>query len=255
MNKTIRVVLMFAGYVSMSLQDNLRFLLARENLNANSLQEKSEGKLPQPTTRRILNGETESVREATLKKYADFFHVNLQDLQFGDLAKVVTVTHTEPSIVLGDLQLWDEETPVDTDEIEIPYFKEVMFAAGNGATQVVEEQGRKLRFSKRTLKDVGVDPKDAACATNCGKSMERLIMDGAALGIDKSKQTIKDGKIYAFDHGGLLRVKYLYRQPFGGLKLVSENKEYPDEYLTPEQVQTEFRLLGWVFWWSTLDRW
>ena len=85
--------------------------------------------------------------------------------------------------------------------------------------------------------------------------MENTILDGAAIGVDKSKQSIKDGKIYAFDHGGMLRVKRLYRQPFGAVKIVSDNPEYPEELMTADQWQNEVRLLGWVFWWSSVDKW
>ncbi|TCM62339.1 phage repressor protein C with HTH and peptisase S24 domain [Acinetobacter calcoaceticus] len=238
----------------MSIQKNLKFLLSQRHLNANSLSEASEGILAQPTTRRILNGQSEHIRDNTLEKYAKFFEVELRDLRFGDLEKGATIS---PRITtsLQSFDLWDDETPLDGDDVELPYFKEVLFAAGSGATHVIEEMGRKLRFSKRTLKNAGVEPEFAACATNSGKSMENTISDGATLGIDKSKQVIKDGKIYAFDHGGMLRVKRLYRLPFGSVKLVSDNKEYEEEVLTAEQWAADARLLGWVFWWSTVDKW
>ena len=50
----------------MSVQTNLKFLLSQKNLNANSLSEITNGELPQPTTRRIINGESENVRDKTL---------------------------------------------------------------------------------------------------------------------------------------------------------------------------------------------
>lgn len=237
----------------MSVQTNLKFLLSQKNLNANSLSEITNGELPQPTTRRIINGESENVRDKTLEKYARFFGVELADLKYGD------VSRPKPTIVpdahLTTFELWDDGTPMESDDIELPYFKEVCFSAGSGHSQVIEEQGRKLRFSKRTLKNAGVEPGDAACASNSGKSMENTILDGAAIGVDKSKQSIKDGKIYAFDHGGMLRVKRLYRQPFGAVKIVSDNPEYPKELMTADQWQNEVRLLGWVFWWSSVDKW
>ncbi|WP_394660973.1 helix-turn-helix transcriptional regulator [uncultured Acinetobacter sp.] len=239
----------------MSIQKNLQFLLNQRHLNANSLSELTEGNLAQPTTRRILEGKSTNVRDSTLEKYADFFKVPLSALKFGDVSKGIDVSPTSKGVQLGTLEEWDDNTPLHEDDVELPYFKEVLFAAGSGATQVIEETDKKLRFSKRTLKNAGVDAANAACATNHGNSMEATILDKAAIGIDKSKQQIKDGKIYAFDHGGLLRVKRLYRQPFGAVKIVSDNKEYEDEYLTAEQWQSEVRLLGWVFWWSTVDKW
>lgn len=244
---------MFVGYSLMSVQKNLQFLLAQRHLNANSLSEITNGELAQPTTRRILQGESENIRDKTLEKYANFFEVALADLKYGDVSttkhKDVSSLHTVP------FEVWDDSTPLNDDDIELPYFKEVCFSAGGGQTQVIEEHGRKLRFSKKTLRNAGVESEFAACAKNSGHSMENTILDGASIGIDKSKQTIKDNKIYAFDHGGLLRVKRLFRQPFGGVKIVSDNPEYPDEFMSAEQWKEEVRLLGWVFWWSTVDKW
>lgn len=156
--------------------------------------------------------------------------------------------------LIGVMSAWDSDTPLRDDEVAIPLFKEVEMAAGCGATEVIEAPGRLLRFAKSTLREAGVLERNAACATVRGRSMERLIMDGATIGIDRGSVDIEDGEIYAFDHDGMLRVKYLYRMPGGGLRIRSENdEEYPDEVLTAEQA-AELRILGWVFWWSTVRR-
>lgn len=156
---------------------------------------------------------------------------------------------------LAGMAAWDDDTPLDDDDVELPLFKEIELAAGNGAAHSIEINGRKLRFSKATLRTAGVDMANAACATVTGNSMERLISDGATIGIDRGRTQIKDGEIYAIDHDGMLRVKYLYRLPGNGLRLRSENKdEHPDENYTAEDAQ-HIRVLGWVFWWSTLRSW
>lgn len=156
--------------------------------------------------------------------------------------------------LIGMMSPWDDLTPLGSDEVAIPLYKEVELAGGSGATEVIEVPGRLLRFAKSTLREAGVEEENAACATVRGKSMERLIMDGATIGIDKGTAHIEDGEIYAFDHDGMLRVKYLYRLPGGGLRIRSENSdEYPDEFLSAAEA-AEIRILGWVFWWSTVRR-
>lgn len=157
--------------------------------------------------------------------------------------------------LIGMMSAWDSDTPLRDDEVAIPLYKEVEMAAGNGAsTEVIEAPGRLLRFAKSTLREAGVMECNAACATVTGRSMERLIMDGATIGIDRGTTDIIDGEIYAYDHDGMLRVKYLYNLPGGGLRVRSENsEEYPDETITPEQL-SHVRILGWVFWWSTIRR-
>ncbi|MCY1341520.1 HTH-type transcriptional regulator PrtR [compost metagenome] len=156
--------------------------------------------------------------------------------------------------MIGMLSAWDGSTPLQADEVAIPLYKEVEMAAGHGATEVIEVPGRLIRFAKSTMREAGVIEANAACATIKGRSMERLIMDGATIGIDRGTTHVEDGEIYAFDHDGMLRVKYLYRLPGGGLRIRSENdEEYPDEFLSAEEAGS-IRILGWVFWWSTVRR-
>jgi phage repressor protein C with HTH and peptisase S24 domain len=72
--------------------------------------------------------------------------------------------------------------------------------------------------------------------------------DGSTVGVDRSDTQIRDGKLYALDHDGMLRVKQVHRLPGGGLRLVSFNDEYPDEEYTVDQVAEAIRVIGRVFW-------
>ena len=77
--------------------------------------------------------------------------------------------------------------------------------------------------------------------------------DGTCVGVNTAEKSIRDGKIYAIDHGGLLRVKYLYRRPGGGVRIVSQNStEHPPEDLTADEFATDVRIIGRVFWYSAL---
>ncbi len=157
--------------------------------------------------------------------------------------------------LLGEISGWDAGDPLEDDDCEVPYYDEVEFAGGNGMTEVIEIADRRLRFSNATLRAAGVDSRSAACARLRGRSMERLILDGATIGFDSDDTSIFDGEIYAFNHGGLLRVKYLFRMPGGAVRIHSENSEdYPDELMTAEQFREEVKMLGRVFWWSTVRR-
>lgn len=157
--------------------------------------------------------------------------------------------------LIGAMSPWGNDDPLDDDEVEIPYYAEVEFAGGGGMTEVVEIAGRKLRFSKETLRAAGVDGDNAACARVNGRSMERLILDGATIGFDKGSTSIIDGEIYAFNQDGMLRVKYLYRMPGGSIRIRSENsEEFPDETLSLEEYRRDVIMLGRVFWWSTVRR-
>lgn len=159
------------------------------------------------------------------------------------------------AVLIGAMSAWDPEDSLDSDEVEIPYYEQVEFAGGGGMTEVVELAGRKLRFSKETLRAAGVDSDNAACARVSGRSMERLILDGATIGFDRGCTAVIDGEIYAFNHDGMLRVKYLYRMPGGGVRIRSENsEEFPDEIMTGDEYRRDIVMLGRVFWWSTVRR-
>ena len=156
---------------------------------------------------------------------------------------------------LGDMMVWDDGDPIEDDECAVPYYAEVEFAGGDGMTEVREVADRTLRFSNATLRAAGVECENAAVARVRGNSMEKLILDGAAIGFDRADTSVIDGEIYAFNHGGMLRVKYLYRLPAGAIRIRSENTdEFPDEIMTPDQYREEIKMLGRVFWWSTVRR-
>lgn len=155
--------------------------------------------------------------------------------------------------VLGEISPWGSDTPLEGDDVAVPLYKEVELAAGDGSCDAPEITGKVIRLSRSTLRAAGVEPENAIAAQVSGYSMARLILDGATIGIDVGTKEVFDGSIYALRHDGLLRVKYLYRIPGGGLRLRSENsEEYPDEFYTAEEVAESITIIGFVFWWSTI---
>ncbi|ESK38744.1 hypothetical protein P256_01563 [Acinetobacter nectaris CIP 110549] len=145
---------------------------------------------------------------------------------------------------------WDSSTPVDDDEVEIPFYKDVLISCGNGSfSEVVGNETRKLRLSKSTLRKYGVSEFNAYALTAFGDSMSPIINSGATVYVDVGRTNITDGKIYAISHGGLFKFKFLYRMPKGGVRIVSANKEeYPEESLTAEQIMDqEFCVVAYAF--------
>jgi len=157
-------------------------------------------------------------------------------------------------VYLEPIAPWDDDTPLDDDEVELKLYKEVELSSGHGRTAVQEIDGPKLRFSRHTMRMCGVDPSHAVFATNAGNSNHPLILHGATVGVDKGMTRIIDGEIYAIDHDGLLRVKFLERLPGGGLRMRSYNQtDFKDEDFDFDQVMEQrIVILGRVFWWSTI---
>lgn len=159
---------------------------------------------------------------------------------------------------LQSVEVWDDNTPLDEDEVEIPFFKDFSFACGSGSiSEAIANETRKLRMSKATLRNLTIAKDNAVAATASGDSMSPTIKDGDTIHIDLGRKNIKDGKIFAVCIGGLFYCKRLYNLPFGGVRIVSDNsEEFPEIQLTAEQIkEQEFQVTGWVWQIATMEKW
>jgi phage repressor protein C with HTH and peptisase S24 domain len=140
------------------------------------------------------------------------------------------------------------------EELDIPLYTELP-TQNPGQTAVSETPNHRVKLARRILEAMDVELSNAICVAMFGNSMADKIQDGSLIGVDKGRTHVIDGEIYALEHDGMLRVKYLYRLPGGGLRLRSHNAaEYPDEIFSADQIQEQnIHVLGWIFWWSTLN--
>ena len=146
--------------------------------------------------------------------------------------------------------LWSSNDPLPEDDYTFaPYMKEQAFCGGAGSFEIPDSNGFRLPFGRATLRRKSINPDNVFCCTLTGDSMEEKIAEDAAIAVDAGEKTIRDGKIYAFRHGDLFRVKYLSRLPGGRVKIKSHNPAYEDEEAGLEDIE----VIGRVFWWSVLD--
>ena len=197
--------------------------------------------------------EVSTPRGKRLDDIAAALNTSVAYLVTGELLARTDRTESNASI-LGPIDVWDDDTPLDDDEVEVPFLKEVELSAGSGRTVVEQSHKQRLRFGKLTLRRQGVQPGDAVCVTVSGNSMEPVLPDKSTVGVDQGSTAVVDGKMYAIDHDGQLRVKTLYRLPGGGIRLRSFNRdEHPDEeYTAQEMIDQNIHIKGKVFWSSVL---
>ncbi|HDL6968858.1 TPA: helix-turn-helix transcriptional regulator [Yersinia enterocolitica] len=192
----------------------------------------------------IENGETKNPRK--IFELAQALKCSVHWLKTGNQESNATQ--------LEGISLWEEESEDEEDDVYLPFFKEAQLAAGDGRVVELDCEGKKLKFSLRSLKKLGVKPEEAACMSVWGNSMEPVLPDGATVAINTGNTEIKDGKIYALDHDGMARVKIMYRLPGGGIRLRSFNTdEFPDEIYTGED-SNKIRVVGAVFWYGVTIR-
>ena len=206
----------------------LRELLDRDGISPTELHRRTG--VPQSTLSRILSGKIVDPSDKHISRIADYFRVSTDQLR-GRAGSAWQEERDPMHSELKDISLWDDDTPVNDDEVSIPFLREVELAAGSGRFVIEESEKASLRFGKRSLRHNGVQFDQAKCVTVRGNSMLPVLRDGATVGVNAGKSgigDIVDGDLYAINHNGQLRVKQLYRLP-SGIRLRSFNRdEHPD---------------------------
>lgn len=224
----------------------------RKIINLTQLQLSRKVGVSSVTISQWESGDT-SPKGENLYKLAQALQCSPDWLMFGDRKNTKNTKKPESNAELaGGFDLWDNDSPLGDDEVEIPFYVNIELSAGEGIVEGVEYKGPKLRFAKNSLKRQGVNSEHAVCVKVNGNSMEPVLPNGSTVGIDTSHTEIIDGKMYAINHDGMLRVKLLYKLPGGGIRLRSYNTdEWPDEHINFEQLK-HIKIIGKVFWYSVL---
>lgn len=198
----------------------------------------------------VKNWETRGVSASGLVNAAKVIGVSVAWVETGEGEMAAIKQPESNALPLGKIDEWDNDTPLSDDDYEAPLYKDIKLSAGNGfADDIGDYNGYKLRFSRNTLRKHGINPADVVCVMADGDSMEPVFPSGATLGIDTGSKNIRDGQIYAINHGGLLRTKILHKLPDNKVRIRSYNQsEYPDE----EASLDDLSVIGRVFWWSVM---
>lgn len=229
----------------MNLDKNAITKVRRENLKK-WFSDKTVPEKDRSFVSQLISGKTPSFGEKAARRLEN--ENNMPPFYLDTPQSTESITSNVKDV--GSFDLWDRNTPLNSDEYAVPFYQDIRLAAGNGfADDIADYNNFKLRFSKATLRKQGVQYENAVCVIADGNSMEPVIPDGTTVGIDLGNKTIRDGKIYAINHGGLLRIKLLYNMPNEQVKIRSYNsEEHPDEIADLKDIS----VLGKVFWYSVL---
>ncbi|EAU0198781.1 helix-turn-helix transcriptional regulator [Salmonella enterica subsp. enterica serovar Saintpaul] len=222
----------------------------KEARNARGLTQKALGELigiSQAAIQKIETGK--AVQTTKLVDIARALKVRPEWLGSG--LGAMTDDTIPPESEWGRVDAWDKNTPLPDDEVEVPFLKDIEFAAGNGSCTNEDYNGFKLRFSKATLRRIGArtDGSGVLCFPARGNSMEPVIPDGATVAINCDDKRIVDGKVYAINQDGWKRLKLLYRTGPDKLSIRSFNSE---EHPPEEAELSNVEVIGRMFWSATL---
>ncbi|OOR86373.1 hypothetical protein B0181_11685 [Moraxella caviae] len=237
-----------------SLSDRLKIARKNAKISQSALAQKVG--ISQPSYQALESGK--SGKSAYLLQIAQALKVNSEWLATGkgEMIKPLPENQFDEND-FHVMEFWDSNTPLGDDEFEVPYYKDIEFLGGDGFESDTDDDGRrKIRYAYTAARRAGAVPSRVICLTLKGDSMEELIQDGSMIAVDRSKTDIREGKIYAFRHGNILRVKYLIPRPDGGLVIRSHNKAYEDEVITGDEMDAaNIQIVGWVWNWSSLVVW
>ena len=196
------------------------------------------------TIRKYLSGETEPTL-SRLVSLAENCDVNLEWLATGKEAKQTSVQ--------GMLQ---KDAPCDCSSIEIEEFNEsfilipsyqVSVSAGYGSLNDDKPTKRQLAFPNEWLRRRNLTACDLAVVFAIGESMEPTINNGNTVLVDLSDTKLKDSSIYVLRFGENLFAKRLQQRFDGSVCLKSDNKEYDDQIVKPDELE-QLAIIGKVVW-------
>lgn len=139
----------------------------------------------------------------------------------------------------------DISTSLNDSEVEVVLYKSIELAINNEA-QTINPNYKKeqLRFSRSLLIKQNIDENNIFCFLVNDNGMKPVIPKGAIVAVNKGKQQINDGSVYAICQSDFCRLRRLYRLSNNRIRIVSYNLlEYPDEIEDSEKI----KIIGKVF--------
>jgi phage repressor protein C with HTH and peptisase S24 domain len=128
------------------------------------------------------------------------------------------------------------------DWVEVPRLS-LEASAGPGATAAEEIPVDAFRFSRRWLRENGLEPAQLSAIRVMGDSMDPLLRDGDEILVDRAPRPFREG-VHVIRLGEALHVKLLQAVPPGRLRLISKNQAYEPV----EVAMSDVDVVGRVVW-------
>lgn len=147
------------------------------------------------------------------------------------------------------VQAVKEPQAIYAEFVEIPYYKEVLLSAGNGAVVEGETTSDSLTFRRDWLELRGLEAKDLRVVVCRGDSMEPILRDKDIVLVDTRQQPFQDSRIYAINYDGEARIKRIIKNFDGSIILKSDNTDFEAETVTKNQLEDgQLIIIGRAVW-------
>lgn len=168
----------------------------------------------------ISKGSPRKLEEDDRRKLARFFGVSEQELGAAE----------------------ENSHGVPGDWVEIPRLP-LEASAGPGAVGAQEVAFDAFRFSRKWLREQGLDAGQLSAIRVMGDSMDPLLRDGDEILVDRTPRAFREG-VHVLRLGDMLHVKRVQAGAPGRLRLISANEAYDPVEVGLEEVD----LVGRVVW-------
>jgi phage repressor protein C with HTH and peptisase S24 domain len=194
--------------------------LARENATSLARLSHMLGRNGSYLQQYISKGSPRKLEELDRRRLADFF-----------------------GVAESELGAPEEKSLMDRgDWVEVPRIS-LEASAGPGATAREEVPFDAFRFSRRWLRENGLEPAQLSAIRVMGDSMDPLLRDGDEILVDRTPRAFREG-VHVVRLGEALHVKLIQAVPPGRLRLISKNAAYE-----PVEVQmSDIDVVGRVVW-------
>lgn len=169
------------------------------------------------------------------------------DGHWRDMLATISETYSlNPDHIADIASLVKSEQGIKNEFALVPGYN-IEVAAGTGVFPSSEEPTRYLAFRHKWLRYKGLREKDLVLVFTKGDSMEPTISDNNTVLIDTSQRNLIDGHIYVIRTDGHLIVKRIQKLWNKGILLLSDNKEYKEQQVEPNEAD-DLEVIGKVVW-------
>ena len=209
-------------------RERLLELARRQGTSLASLSEMI-GRNPTYLQQFIRKGSPRKLEERDRRVLAGFFGVDEAELSGGVILEEKSYT---PRVRLPLHGAW----------IDVPRLA-VAASAGPGTTVAEEQPFDAFRFSRRWLREQGLDGTMLSAIAVEGDSMEPLLRDGDEILVDRAPRPFRDG-VHLVRLADTLMDKRVAQAGAGRLALLSQNLAYPPVEVSAEEIE----VIGRVVW-------